>query len=62
MKADVAFASRVKMKADRPLPANDLYVSPWFDMAHPYAVGSSAVAPRNHVQARPAHFFNGRPR
>jgi hypothetical protein len=23
---------------------------------------SSAVAPRNHVQVRPAHFFNSRPR
>jgi hypothetical protein len=37
MKANVAFVSCVKMKADRPLPAKDLYISPWFRMARAYA-------------------------
>ncbi len=36
MKADVAFISCVKAKADRPMPAKDLYVSPWFHMARGY--------------------------
>lgn len=33
----VAFVSCVKTKADRPLPAKDLYISPWFRMAREYA-------------------------
>jgi len=36
MKADVAFVSCVKMKADRPMMAKDLYISPWFRMARAY--------------------------
>jgi hypothetical protein len=36
MKADVALVSCVKMKDDRPMPAKDLYVSPWFRMARSY--------------------------
>jgi hypothetical protein len=33
----IAFISCVKTKADRPLPAKDLYISPWFRMAKEYA-------------------------
>ncbi|ARQ95295.1 hypothetical protein [Bradyrhizobium phage BDU-MI-1] len=33
----IAFVSCVKTKADRPLPAQDLYISPWFRMAREYA-------------------------
>jgi hypothetical protein len=33
----VAFVSCVKTKADRPEPAERLYISPWFRMAREYA-------------------------
>jgi len=33
----VAFVSCVKTKTDRPMPAKDLYISPWFRMAREYA-------------------------
>lgn len=33
----VAFVSCVKTKAEHPLPAKDLYISPWFRMAREYA-------------------------
>ena len=36
MKADVAFVSCVKTKADRSMMAKDLYISPWFKMARAY--------------------------
>jgi hypothetical protein len=35
--ADVALVACVKTKADHPVPAKDLYVSPWFRMARAYA-------------------------
>lgn len=37
----VAFVCCVKLKADRPMPARDLYVSPWFVMARRYAERNS---------------------
>ncbi|SDK38577.1 DUF6884 domain-containing protein [Bradyrhizobium ottawaense] len=35
-KADVAFVSCVKTKANRPMPAKDFYLSPWFRLARRY--------------------------
>ncbi|MCA1379349.1 hypothetical protein I6F34_00745 [Bradyrhizobium sp. BRP05] len=37
----VTFVSCVKLKADRPMPARDLYISPWFVMARRYAERNS---------------------